>query len=113
MEKYGNYVGVPVSEQYVGVASTRKNMIPENFAKTDEIYYMRFEMDQDDGTIYRRSVIITTPDNFVDTVKDNQITAFVYDSMDEDFEKALKEAGIELYPNKTGNVAKAVVSLFV
>lgn len=113
MEKYGNYVGVPVREQYVGVASTRKNMIPANFEKTDEVYYMRFEMDQDDGTIYRRSVIITTPENFVDTVKDNQITAFVYDTMDEAFEKALKDADVELHPGMTGNVAKAVVSLFV
>lgn len=100
-------------EMYVGVACTRQNLIPEKFDKGEETYFMRFEMDTEDGTIYRRSVIKTTPDKFIDTVLYNQIEGFLYNSMDEEWEKALKDNNIKLYPGRKGLGYEEVVKLFV
>ena len=102
-------------EVYVGVASKEWDVIDEEFGKNDNLYVMCFAIDPDDQTIYRRSSIKATKDQFVEVIlgQHQKVECFVYDTMPAEWEKGLKEAGVKLYPGIKGNSIKAATGLFV
>lgn len=99
-------------EMYVGVASTVDNVIPEKFQTEGQIYFIRYEVDTEDSTIYTRSTVRCTKENFVQQALENKIQAFVYNSIDKEIEEELEKSGIKLYPGHTGSSSKAATSIF-
>lgn len=99
-------------EVYVGVASKEWDVIDEAFGKDENLYIMCFLVDSEDKTIYRRSSIKATRGQFVEVAVNNKLNAFVYDTIDEKWEKELKAAGIKLYPGRTGSSIKAATDIF-
>lgn len=99
-------------EVYVGVASKEWDVIDEEFGKEDKLYIMCFLIDSEDKTIYRRSSIRATKEQFLEVAVENKINAFVYDTMDKEWEKGLEKAGIKLYPGRKGNSIPAATGIF-
>ena len=101
-------------EVYVGVASLEWDVIDEDFAKKDNLYIMCFLVDPEDKTIYRRSSIKATRDQFVEVIlsQSTKVERFVYDTMPAEWEKALEAAGVTLYPGRKGSSLKAATDIF-
>ncbi len=101
-------------EVYVGVASLEWDVIDEEFGQKDNLYIMCFLVDPDDKTIYRRSSIKSTKDQFVDVIlsQSTKVERFVYDTMPAEWEKGLADAGVKLYPGVKGSSLKAATDIF-
>lgn len=93
----------------VGVASNADNTIPEFFGE-ESLFFMRYLVDSEDGAIYTRSTCRCSLESFLDTVVENNITYFVYNTMPAECEEALKAKGVKLFPNVSGNTAKEAVA---
>jgi len=101
-------------EVYVGVASKEWDVVDEEFGKSENLYIMCFLVDSEDKTIYRRSSIKATSDQFVDVIlaQNTKIECFVYDTMPAEWEDGLKANGVKLYPGVKGSSIKAATDLF-
>lgn len=102
-------------EIFVGVASTRRNQIPELFkAEDNEVYFMRYEVDTEDGEIYSRQQVVTNVANLAEVVKMHglEIKVFVVDAIEKDLEDMLNQLDIKLVYGKTGNAATAASELY-